>query len=154
MTDNIQYIDVDSDDYLDAPKALRDHVKRIQETLKSVSQERDNYKSQATASALGDVLAGYKNPKRIQRDLLSDGIDPLDSEGVQKWLAENGDDYARGDSGNAQTVADDEAAAHQRIQSADLSNPADLTKQAAFEAEIPPNATPAQIRELAAKHGL
>ena len=46
------------------------------------------------AQALGDVLAGFKNPERVKRDLLSDGIDPLNREVVEKWLGENGDDYA------------------------------------------------------------
>lgn len=153
MTDDIQNINPDSDEFIDAPKALRDHVKALQSRLKDVTTEVTTLRTQATSVALADVLAGYKNPERVKRDLLSDKIDPLNKEAVESWLSENGDDYARGDSGSA-TVQNEEAAAHQRLQQTELTNPADMTKFEAAQAEITPDMTGADIKALYRKHGL
>lgn len=154
MTDDIQHIDIDAPEYDGSPKALRDHVKRLQEAHKALQQERDTYRGQATAAALGDVLAGYKNPERVKRDLLSDSIDPLNKEAVEKWLSENGDDYAKGDSGTAQAVPSDEAAAHQRLQQTELTSPSDMSKLEAAQAEITPDMDGQAVREVYRKHGL
>ena len=153
MTD-IQDIDVDAPEFDGTPKALRDHVKRVQEALKATTAERDTYRTQATSSALGDVLAGFKNPERVKRDLLSDSIDPLNREAVEKWLGENGDDYAKGDSGTAPAVTSEDAAAHQRLQQTDLTSPADMTKFDAASAEITPEMSGQEIRAVYQKHGL
>ena len=154
MTDDIQHIDIDAPEFDGSPKALRDHVKRLQEAHKALQQERDTYRGQATAAALGDVLAGYKNPERVKRDLLSDSIDPLNREAVEKWLGENGSDYARGDSGNAPAVTDEDAAAHQRLQGTELTSPADMTKFEAAMAEITTDMTTEQVKQVYRKHGL
>jgi len=153
MTD-IQYIDTESAEFDGTPKALRDHVAKLQEALKATTTERDTYRTQATSSALGDVLAGFKNPERVKRDLLSDGIDPLNREGVEKWLGENGDDYAKGDSGTAPAVTSEDAAAHQRLQQTELTSPADMSKVEAAMAEITPDMGGEQIKAVYRKHGL
>ena len=154
MTDDIQHIDIDAPEFDGSPKALRDHVKKLQDAVTSLRTERDTYKGQATSAALGDVLAGYKNPERVKRDLLGDSIDPLDTEAVKKWLGENGDDYARGDGGTAPAVPSEEAAAHQRLQQTDLTSPADMSKFEAAQAEITPDMTGDDIKALYRKHGL
>jgi hypothetical protein len=153
MTD-IQHIDLDSPEFDGTPKALRDHAKRLQDAYKAVLQERDTYKGQATSAALGDVLAGYKNPERVKRDLLSDSIDPLDKTAVEKWLSENGDDYAKGAGSTAPAVTSEDAAAHQRLQQADLTNPSDMTALDAAQAEITPDMTGEQIKAVYRKHNL
>lgn len=96
MTD-IQHIDVDSDEFEGTPRALRDHVKRLQKALTEKDQVISGFQSERADTALADVLAGFRNPKRVKSDLLSDGIDPLDSEAVKTWMESNGDDYARGE---------------------------------------------------------
>lgn len=154
MTDDIQHIDIDAPEFDGSPKALRDHVKRLQEAHKALQQERDTYRGQATAAALGDVLAGYKNPKRVERDLLSDGIDPLNREVVEKWLSENGDDYAKGEGRSAPAVPTEEAAAHQRLQQTELTSPADMSKLEAAQAEITADMNGDAIRAVYRKHGL
>lgn len=153
MTD-IQDIDVDAPEFDGTPKALRDHVKRVQEALKATTAERDTYRTQATSSALGDVLAGFKNPERVKRDLLSDGIDPLNREVVEKWLGENGDDYAKGASAPATPVQSEDAAAYQRLQQTELTSPADMTSVEAAMAEITPDMDGAAIQAVYRKHGL
>lgn len=94
----IQHIDVDSNEFEDAPKGLRDYAKQLRKQLESVTSERDTFRNQVQSQAVGSVLAdkGFKNPKRVERDLLNDGIDPLDKSAVESWLSENGDDYAKG----------------------------------------------------------
>lgn len=153
MTD-IQHIDVDAPEYDGTPKALRDHVAKLQDALKATTTERDTYKGQATSAALGDVLAGYKNPERVKRDLLSDSIDPLDKAAVEKWLGENGDDYARGAGSSATAVPSEDAAAHQRLQETQLTNPADMTVVEAAMAEITPEMSGAEVKAIYRKHGL
>ena len=37
MSESIQHIDVDSDEFIDAPKALRDHVKKLQTQAKDLA---------------------------------------------------------------------------------------------------------------------
>lgn len=96
MTD-IQHINVDDEQYEDAPQGLRDYVKKLQKQNETLRTERDGFRNQISESALGDVLAGFKNPGRVKTDLLSDGVDPLDNEAVSKWLESNGGDYARGE---------------------------------------------------------
>lgn len=154
MTDDIQHIDIDAAEFDGTPRALREHVKKLQDANKALSSERDTYRGQATAAALGDVLAGYKNPERVKRDLLSDSIDPLDGEAVKKWLGENGDDYARGDGAPAPAVPSEEAAAHQRLQQTELNSPADMTRLEAAQAEITPDMDGAAIKAVYRKHGL
>lgn len=154
MTDDIQHIDIDAPEYDGSPKALRDHVKTLQDRYKAVIQERDTYKGQATSAALGDVLAGYKNPDRVKRDLLGDSIDPLNREAVEKWLGENGDDYAKGAGGTAPAAVSEDVAAHQQLQQTNLTSPADMTKVEAAMAEITPDMAGDQVKAIYRKHGL
>lgn len=159
MSDN-QYIDVESDEFIDAPKALRDAYKKLQKAHTETVQEREALRGQLTATALTDVLGGFKNPERVKRDLLSDKVDPLDSEAVSKWLESNGDDYARGaaSSDQSQTTTSEnseEAAAHERLQSTgDLRSPASMTKFEAAKAEITPEMTGAEVEAIYRKHGV
>jgi hypothetical protein len=154
MTDDIQHIDIDAPEFDGSPRALREHVAKLQQAHKALLQERDTYKGQATAAALGDVLAGYKNPERVKRDLLSDSIDPLNREAVEKWLGENGDDYARGDGAPAPAAPSEDAAAHQRLQETNLTSPADMTAFEAAKAEITPDMSGAEVKAVYRKHGL
>lgn len=108
MTD-IQHINVDDEQYEDAPRGLRDYVKQLQKANETLRAERDGFRNQISESALGDVLAGFKNPGRVKTDLLSDGVDPLDNEAVSKWLETNGDDYARGEQPPAAPEAETQA---------------------------------------------
>ena len=163
MSDNIQHLDLDDDEFLDAPRALRDYVKKLQKQNQNLSTELSTANGKLASQALGEVLSGYKNPKRVERDLLADKIDPNDKAAVDRWLSEFGDDYAKGEA-SAQApaqpetpVADDqEQAAHRQLQQAasDLTSPADMTKLEAAQAEITSEMTGAQVVEVMRKHGL
>ena len=158
MTDNIQHIDVDSDEFIDAPKALRDHVKKLQQANTRLTETNTDLTGRVTASALNGVLTEYKNPERVKRDLLTDKVDPLNSEAVAAWLEKNGDDYAKGSApanAPAPNASEAEIAAHQRIAgAADLRTPADMSKVEAATAEITPNMDGAALIELFRKHGV
>lgn len=95
MTDDTEYIDIDAPEYDKAPKPLRDAIRKLQNSCRTAAQERDYYWEQAASGALRGVLADYTNPERVKRDLLNDGIDPLNPEAVERWLGENGDDYSQ-----------------------------------------------------------
>lgn len=161
MTDAIQHIDVDSDEFLDTPKALRDHVKKLQASLTRANEQVETLRGQATASALGDVLKEFKNPERVKRDLLAEKIDPLDPKAVETWLAANGDDYAKGaatpSAHNEPGASVDQAEidAHQRIASAgEFRQDASMSKLEAAKAEITPDMTGDQIIAVYKKHGV
>lgn len=155
-----QFIDVDSEEFENVPRGLRDAYKRLVRQHTEIVKERDTFKSQATAAALGDALSGFKNPERVKRDLLAEGVDPLDSEAVQTWLGSNGDDYARGDgapSTPSNTSAEEaaEVAAHQQLQAArSLTQPADMSKIDAAITALGPNATPEEVVEAFRKAGV
>lgn len=158
MSDAISHIDIDSDDFLDAPKALRDYAKKLQQANTRLSEQNQTLTGQVTASALGDVLKPFKNPERVKRDLLSDKIDPLNSEAVKSWLETNGDDYARGaatapvhqDSAHAE-----DAANQARLNSTtEFRQDASMSKLEAAMAEISPEMTGPQIAAIYAKHGV
>lgn len=157
MSDNIQHIDVDSDEFISAPKALRDHVRNLQNLNTRLAETNQTLTGQVTASALSGVLAEFKNPERVKRDLLSDKIDPLDSEAVKTWLSANGDDYAKGAASapsNADPELEQEKAAHERINSTELRAPADMTKVEAAIQEITPQMTGDEIIALYRSKGL
>lgn len=162
MSDAIQHIDVDSDEFSEAPKALRDHVKKLQGRLTELSTETQTLRQQITARALDEVLAdkGFKNPARVQRDMLSDQINPADTAAVEAWLASNADDYARAaaapDPAPVQTdTPPAEAGALAAINStADLRSPVSTDKWERALAEITPEMTGADIKAVYAKHGV
>jgi hypothetical protein len=68
MSDDIQHIDVDSDEWENTPRALRDQVKKLQKALNETRERSDGYRTQLTEKALGDVLAEhkFKNPSKVQ----------------------------------------------------------------------------------------
>lgn len=158
MSDDIQHIDIDGDEYIDAPKGLREYAKKLKSQLEATAKERNELRGQVTANALSDVLTGFKNPDRVKRDLLGDKVDPLDKEAVDKWLATNGDDYARGEAGPTaeSSVDESEVQAHQQLQNAagGLRPAADMSKVQAFESEITKEMTGDEVLALAQKHGL
>lgn len=156
----IQHIDIDSENFEDAPKALRDYAKQLKKALEERETEVGTLRGQLHSRALADVLAdkGFKNPKRVERDLLSDKVDPLDTEAVNAWLAENGDDYAKGEATPAAPPVqqDPNAAGHQAIQQV-VREGTPVDAQTAFEraqAELGPNPTGEEVLRVYAKYGI
>lgn len=165
MTDAIKYIDVDDEQFEDAPKALRDAYKALARQHKDVSTELGQARTTIASHALGDVLgtAGFKNPKRVEQDILRDGIDATDSKAVQAWLASNADDYAKADGtppvepAPVQQTEDQlrQQAAHQQLAAgSELRQPADMSKWELAQSEITPDMDGAAVKAVYAKHGI
>lgn len=166
MTDAIKYIDVDDEQFEDAPKALRDAYKALARQHKEVTTEAGQLRQKVASHALGDVLgnAGFKNPKRVEQDILRDGVDATDKTAVEAWLAENSDDYAKAEVKQAdpdpevQQTPEQKAAAEAfaKLQSAQgsLRQPADLSKLELAKSEITPDMTKEQVRAILLNHGL
>lgn len=161
MSDNFEHLDIDSEDFEDAPRALRDYAKKLKKALDSTRQERDQFQSQLASRSVGEVLGdkGFKNPKRVERDLISDGVDPLDSQAIARWLEENGDDYAKG-SAEPETPTPEQTAevaaqaeAQERM-SLTGTSPADLSKWDLVQQQITPDMDGAAVAALYAKHGV
>ena len=159
MSDNIQHIDVDSDEFEGTPKALREHVKKLQKALEARDATIGQFKEQVIGSVLGD--AGFKNPSRVKKDLLGDGIDPLDADAVKAWIAENGDDYARS-APNSDTeqeqpgAAADEVAAQEKLNFGERAGQkaGGMTPLDKALAEITPDMDGAAVAAIFAKHGV
>jgi hypothetical protein len=166
MSDDIKYIDVDDEQFEDAPKALRDAYKALARQHKDAASELGQARKTIASHALGDVLgnAGFKNPKRVEQDILRDGIDATDKTAVEAWLAENADDYAKAEVTSADPDPDEQnltpeqeaaAAAFTKLQSTQgsLRQPADMSKLELAKSEITPDMTKEQVREVLIRHG-
>ncbi|HET6914576.1 MAG TPA: hypothetical protein VFH56_00650 [Acidimicrobiales bacterium] len=162
MSDKLQHIDIDSEEFEDAPRALREYAKQLKKQNESLASENGTLKKQSASRAVADVLAGkgFKNPKRVERDLLADDIDPHDSKSVEEWLEANGDDYAK-DSATPEAAApetpDPRAAEYERLNigGGDASVAASFaSKWEAVQAEITPDMDGAAVLEVYARHGI
>jgi hypothetical protein len=161
MSDNLKHIDVDSEEFEDAPKALREYVKKLQAQSNTLAQERDDARGQVASRAVADVLAdkGFKNPERVKRDLLADNIDPLDSSAVDGWLTRNGDDYAKS-AQQAEKVAGQQSATvvqevvdgYQNLQVS--GEPASNDKLAMVLSKITPEMDGKAVEALYREHGI
>lgn len=171
MTDAIKHIDLDDEQYEDAPRALREYAAKLKAALADQTKRADGLATQVASFALGDVLgtAGFKNPKRVEQDILADKIDATDKAAVEKWLAENGDDYAKaeGTPGEPAPVqTQDQTPEQQAAQAAlaaqyaalqggaQLSAPADLSKWELAKSEITEDMNGEQVIAVYKKHGI
>lgn len=165
MSDAIRHIDLDDEQFEDAPRALRDYAAKLKKALDETTKERDGLHRQVASHALGDVLGdkGFKNPKRVEKDLLNDGIDPLDKSAVEGWLEEYGDDYAKAEAAPEAPEPTPKASVPEEVQQGygqlsglqnQLHQPADMSKLEAAKAELPADATPEQVLAAFAKHGV
>lgn len=156
----IQHIDIDSENFEDAPKALRDYAKQLKKALEERESEVGTLRVQLHSRALADVLAdkGFKNPKRVESALLADKVDPLNTEAVNAWLAENGDDYAKVEATPPATPVqnDPNAAGHQAIQQVvSEGTPVDaMTLFQRAQAELGPNPTGDEVLAVYKKYGI
>ncbi len=158
MTD-IQHINVDDEQWDGTPRALREHVDKLQKALKERDQQISGLREQQTASALSDVLAGFKNPERVKRDLLGDKVDPLSSEAVSEWLKSNADDYARTTETPADPVQNVEDEDPQVPDFGGINAPGQigdpaLADKAQVLAAAPKNASPQELIAYYAQHGI
>lgn len=161
MSDAIKHLDLDSEEFEDAPKAVRDYAKSLKKQLESVTKERDGVRTQLASSSLEKVLAdkAFKNPAKVQKDILRDGVDPLDSEAVEAWLADNSDDYARGTQETPAAeppVPNEQQTAFERIAAVQSQtvNPANMSKAELAFAEITPDMDGPAVIAHYAKHGI
>lgn len=163
MSDAIKHIDVDSEEFEDAPRALRDYVKKLQGQNQTLTKERDDARGSIASRAVADVLAdkGFKNPERVKRDILADGIDPTDQAAVDTWLTSNGDDYAKaqaapeeGQQEQPAAVSAEEQQAYQNLQVQGQTVPAGNDKFASVAAKITPDMRGADVEKLYREHGI
>jgi len=161
MSDRLQHIDIDSEESEDAPRALREYAKQLKRQLETTQAELGKATKQLASRAIAEVLAdkGFKNPKRVERDLLADDIDPHDQQAVAAWLEANGDDYAKG----AVTPASESPAPettelaqqYDRLSvGSDSQTAAPNDLWARVQAEITPDMTGDQVIEVYKRHGL
>lgn len=161
---SIQHIDLDDERFEDAPKALRDYAASLKKALTETAKERDDARGQLASRAVSDVLGdkGFKNPERVKRDLLSDGIDATDKAAVEKWLSENGDDYARAAATPAADPAEQsgidpaQQKAYEQLsqQGGEMRSAADLSKWELAQSEITKDMRGEDVAAIYAKYGI
>lgn len=93
MSDNLEDFETDTTDGSKLRKQLEAALKKNRDLETQVENFSKAERERQVNGVLGDK--GFKNPKRVSRDLLADNIDPADTTAVEKWLEENGDDYAK-----------------------------------------------------------
>lgn len=161
MSDEIRYIDTDHEDFEDAPPSLRDAYKKLAKAHQAVTKDLADTRAQTASRLVADVLAdkNFKNPERVKKAFLEDGIDPLNQSAVDGWLAANGDDYAKNASAPAEgqenesaTVSNETQQQYQQLQV--QGQPAGNDKLAAATAEITPEMDGAAVLRVYAKHGV
>lgn len=159
MSDKIQHINLDDEDFEDAPKALRDYAKKLKAENERLNGDLVTATKNLASRAVADVLAdkGFKNPKRVERDLLAESIDPHDQKAVEEWLEANGDDYAKGEANTPASAPEDAEKAQQfeklSVPGATSSNDS-LDKWEAAQQEITPGMNGDQVAEVFARHGI
>ena len=159
MSDEYKYIDVDDEQWDGTPRALREALDKAQKALRTRDQQITEIRDQQAASVLSDVLAGFKNPERVKRDLLAEKVNPLDNEAVTKWLESNADDYARAQA-PAETPVEstDEAVAvpdYRRLNApAEVGTPVNSGDKAAILKATPTNLSAAELRQWFIDQGL
>lgn len=168
MTDAIKHIDLDDEQFEDAPRALREYAAKLKKALEAAQGEAGQLRTQLATRSLSDVLGnkGFKNPKAVEKSLLADKVDPLDTSAVEAWLAENADDFAKADGAPAVSEPVQEqqqtpeqaaqAAAFGQMQAAQASlhQPADMSKLDLALSEITPDMNGEQVLAIYAKHGI
>lgn len=110
--------------------ALRTQLEDALKKLKAVEKERDDFAAKAKTATLETILRDKGVPANIQRWLKRDEVDPS-PEAVDKWLAENGEDFGY-KPGQAQT---DSAEAPEGKQSESVEAPAATAVKSVLSAE-------------------
>lgn len=161
MADDIQYVDIDGDEYSDTPKPLRDAYKALKADHEALRSQASTLQGQLVDRELTSVLSGFKNPERVKRDLLGDKINPLDKSALDQWLGANAADYARAEGTPDPAQAEPQVPQAEIDQQRAMNNlgsnyraPADMGKLEAVDADLPDNFTSAQLKEAYRKHGM
>jgi len=160
MTD-IAHIDLDDEAFDNAPKVLRDLVKKQNKLLDELAAERDAARARATQVAVANVLAsqGFANPKRVEAAILADQVDVHDNAALTQWLEANGNDFAKGQGAPAGTPqkqepdvsADAQAYGNLNVPGAVPDDSGDAVKK--VTAQIKPEMTAEEIRQLFLDNG-
>lgn len=157
---NFQYIDVDDEQFEDAPRALRQAYAALKKAHEADTKELSTLRTQVQTRTASDVLKdkGY-NPKAA-KFLLKDGVDLSDEKAVDAWLAEEGEFFkvaGEGGTPNPEQNVEHEAEAEARGQIADATSHTQTAandKMQAALAEITNDMTPQQVMAVYAKHGI
>ena len=88
----MSYDDDQFDDQQSGPKALRDELAKVKKALADAQAENAKLSANVKTVTLENILRDKHIPANIQRWLKRDEVEPS-PEAVDKWLAENGEDF-------------------------------------------------------------
>ena len=126
----MSYDDDQFDDQQSGPKALRDELAKVKKLLADAQAENAKLSVNVKTVTLENLMRDKNIPPKIQRWIKRDEVDPS-PEAVDKWLAENGEDFGY-KPGQAQT---DSASTPEGEQSTSTEAPAATAVQSVLSAE-------------------
>lgn len=161
----------DDDDHQEdqTARGLRKTIEKQNRKIKSLESENTKYRKTENERQAKEALSGkgFKNTRKVARDLLADGIDLSDSEAVNEWLSENGDDYARDENSETETPSAEEneienseehsemASAFERLNNTQrMATPAHLSKYEAATAQLSDDASPDEVERVFREAGI
>lgn len=156
MSDNFQYIDVDDEQYEDAPRALRQAYEALKKRDQARETELGKLRGTVKQATATDVLKAKGYDPKAAKFLIQSGVDLNDASAVDTWLAEDGE-FFKVDAPPAEPAVDHSEEQQSRSQIAEASSqvqPAAGDKMKAALAEITPDMTTAQVLAVYQKHGI
>lgn len=160
--DDLYDDDYDTDE--SSGSSLRAQLERALKENKKLKASNDKFRKAESERQAKEVLTdqGFKNPKRVAKDLIADGVDLTDSEAVSEWLQENGDDYAKVQTQQSETADDDTddttdepvvdeqtASDYARLnQTQRMATPAQRTKLEQALAQLSDDASPEEVQRV------
>jgi hypothetical protein len=88
----MSYDAYDDDDQQQSGGALRAQLEKALKDLKAVQEENAKLSANVKTATLENLLRDKQVPPNIQRWMKRDGVEPT-AEAVDKWIAENGEDF-------------------------------------------------------------
>ena len=111
MSDYDDY-DEENEDSGTSPKSLRAALNKANKILAELKSQNEALTGQVNESRLASLLSTKKVSPSIQRWIKKDGVEPT-AEAVDKWLAENGEDFGWKPGGETQVKENDTETKHE-----------------------------------------
>jgi hypothetical protein len=154
MSDENQ--ELDSGD--DSGKGLRSQLEAALKRLEKAEAANAQLSKSVSERQLADVLSAKKVNPKVARFILADGVDPSDSEAVDKWVTDNAEVFGVKAEAPEPNVSQADQAAFAQMQSQDFTSPNFQTKAQAVIAKaeelIAKGADVKEIDKLFAESGI
>lgn len=132
MSDDQQEIEAGDD----SGKGLRSQLEAALKRLEKAEAANAQLSKSVSERQLADVLSAKKVNPKVARFILADGVDPSDSEAVDKWVTDNAEVFGVKAEAPEPNVSQEDQKAFAQMQSQDFSSPSHQTKAQAFITKV------------------